>query len=377
MKQILTLILIFLLISCGSKQEENQVKPIRPVRYGKVILSSGGQIQAFSGVAQSANEVNLSFKVAGTLNTMKVKLGDLVRKGQLIAQIDPADFSIQADQASASKKGAEANLKSAETQLIIAKSNYIRIEKLYENNSVPLSEFEQAKSNYETAQAQFEASQTQVTSSSKQLQTARNQVDYTRLTAPFTGIITNVAVEANELVNSGTPIAVLSEIGDPEVNVGIPENVISQIEPGQKVQVSFSVLEDQMFHGTVSEVGFAAGGAPTYPVIIQITDPSDKIRPGMATTVLFNFDNQVSNLDKQYLTSPVPAIGEDSNGNFVFLLEPKGNNTYTAKKKAIKIGELLPQGFEVLEGLKVDDLVATAGLKSLLDGMEVKLLEAE
>lgn len=379
MRNLLILILgLALLSSCSDKHDfsEEDKTILRPVKYGQVNYSHGYGAHTFSGVAQADQQANLSFRVGGTVRTLDVKLGDRIRKGQLIATIDPTDYSIQAEQASASQKGAEANLKSAETQLIIARSTYQRIEKLYENNSVPLSDFEQAKSNYESAQSQYEASKTQVTSASKQTQSARNQVNYTRLEAPFNGVITMVHVEVNELVGSGNPIAELSSEVNPEVNVGIPESYISQIKKGQDVKISFSVLPQQTFNGRVHEVSYAAGNSPTYPAIIRIINPSEEIRPGMAATVSFYEGGKEDNLKKE-LICPVKAVGEDATGNFAFVLEAtdSGNGAYTAKKQAVKIGDLVDGGFEVKEGLKEGQIVATAGLRSLLDGMKVKLME--
>lgn len=370
------MLMILMFLACGQQKTEEIAETIRPVRYGKVIRSGGKNVFSYSGVAQSNKETNLSFRVAGTIIALNIKLGDRVRKGQLIATIDPSDYSIQADQAEASKKGAEASLKSSETQLIIAKSNYERIEKLYENNSVPLSEYEQAKSNYETAQSQFEASKTQVTSAVKQKQSAQNQVSYTRLSAPFSGVITAVNVEANELVNSGTPIAVLSAEANPEVNVGVPENIIAEIQKGQEVNIHFSVLPDQNFDGRVEEVGYAAGSSPTYPAIVRILNPSPAIRPGMAATVTFYLGGDKNN-DANFLVCPVQGVGEDPNGNFAFVLNQADGGNYSVKKQPIQIGALLPKGFEVKGGLKEGDMVATAGLKSLLDGMKVRLMEDE
>ena len=101
--------------------------------------------------------------------------------------------------------------------MVTTKSAYQRVEKLYENNSVPLSEYEQAKASYEAAQSQQAAALAQVTAAQKQVEAAKNQVSYARLTAPFSGIITNVMAEENELVGSGNPIATLSAERDPEV----------------------------------------------------------------------------------------------------------------------------------------------------------------
>ena len=148
MTRLLLLMLVLALSACGGENEVDQSDEVslRPVRYQTIGFAQNGAQHTYSGVAQADQLSKLSFRVGGTIRSVNVKLGDRVRRGQLIATIDPSDYSIQADQAVASEKGAEANLQSAETQLINARSTYQRIEKLYENNSVPLSDFEQAKS---------------------------------------------------------------------------------------------------------------------------------------------------------------------------------------------------------------------------------------
>ncbi len=365
--------IVFLLTACNKKDDTSEVvKSVRPIKHSKVVLAGDQATHTFSGVAQSGKESKLSFRVGGTLQSMNVQLGDRVRAGQLIATLDPADYVIQAEQSVAAQKGSEASLKSAETALINAKANYDRVEKLYENNNVSLSEFEQAKANLETSQASYDAAVTQVTSSEKKKESADNQVNYTRLVAPFSGVITSTQVEANELVGQGSVIAVLTSEQNPEVSVGIPENFIAEVKKGQNVAVKFSVLPNEVFEGYVYEVSYAAGNAPTYPAVVRIKNPSQAIRPGMAATVTFG---AASAEGQKFLVSPVNAIGEDFNGNYAFVIKTQEGENYTVKKQTVKIGRLLPLGFEVLEGLEEGDIVATAGIKSLLDGMEVKLLE--
>ncbi len=362
------------LLGCSSKKESQEEEAIRPVKYGVITSSQGKSVFSFSGVAQSDRQAELSFRVAGTVRSMRVRLGDRVLRGQVIATLDPTDYDIQAQQASASQKGTEANLQSAETQLIIARSNYQRIEKLFENNNVPLSEFEQAKSQLESAASQYEAAKTQVSSAAYQTQAARNQVNYTRLQAPFNGIVTDLLVEENELVGSGKAVAVLNSEEGQEVNVGIPENFISKVRKGQKVQVLFSVLGDTTFRGTVREVSFAAGSSPTYPAIIGIDDPSAEIRPGMAARATFSWSDAKDELP-EHLVCPVSAVGEQGDANFVFVLTKNKAGNYAVEKRPITIGELLPTGFEVLSGVQKGELVATAGLRALLNGMQVTLLD--
>lgn len=368
----LLMLMIFFLISCGEEKKTTVKESIRPVKYGKVIMSGDALSETFSGSAQSSKESKVSFKVSGTLTNLNVKVGDVVRKGQLIAKVDQTDYSVQYQQSVANNKSSETQIQSAKSQLVNAKATYQRIEKLYENNSVSISEFEQAKSSLELAEASYNASLAQANASEKQVESAQNQVRYSNLLAPFSGVITAVMVEENELVGSGTPVATISAMDNPEISVGIPEVFISKVKKNQNVDIIFSSMPNQNFSGKVYEVGFSSLGGSTYPVTVRIDRPTQEIRPGMVANVHFSFDD--GKKEKQKMVAPTAAIGEDNNGHFVFGLTQEGEN-YLVKKKQIEIGKLTTAGFEIKSGLTKGELVATAGLNTLLDGMRVRLLE--
>ncbi|NNF33090.1 MAG: efflux RND transporter periplasmic adaptor subunit [Saprospiraceae bacterium] len=369
-----SLLLVFILLfisSCSRKKEEVSEEVLRPVKYGMISLTSDALRESFSGTAQSSKETKLSFKVSGKVNSIGVKVGDVVRTGQPIARIDETDYNVQYEQSKANMKSVETQIKSANSQLINSRANYLRVEKLYENNSVSLSEYEAAKSAYELAQASYDASLAQASASERQVESAKNQVTYSNLTAPYTGVITSLMVEENELVNAGTPIVTISSMINPEISVGVPEKFISRVSKDQHVDISLSSLPGETFEGHVYEVGFSSMGGSTYPVTIRIDKPIDDLRPGMAADVHFNFGA----VDlKEKLIAPVAAVGEDNTGNFVFALEAEEEH-FIARKVNVDVGNLTPSGFQVECGLEKGDLVATAGLSIILDGMKVRLMD--
>ncbi len=364
-------IFLLMLSACGESETTTGVVVPRPVKYDMVRQSNGSNTQNFSGIAQSNKVSQLSFRVAGTVNKVNVEIGDRIRKGQLIASMDPTDYQVSYDQALAQLRQSETQLVSAETQLITSKSSYQRIERLYENNSVPLSEYEQARSSYETAQAQFVSAKAQINASNQQVKAAKNQLDYTRIIAPFSGVISDIRIEENELVNAGSPIAVLNAEGKTEVLVGLPEAFITKLKVNAKASVRFTAIPRKSFTCTVKEVGFNSNNSTTYPVIVSIDNITDEIRPGMAAEVSFSFKAPSRN-DQSYAIVPVNAVAQTPEGTFVFQLE-KNDTHYIVKKNNVEIGELLAEGFELKSGLKVGDTIATAGIKTLFDGMEVTL----
>jgi RND family efflux transporter MFP subunit len=357
MRTILPIVFVIAFIT-GCRNTEPEKEALKPVKYKQLTFSDGNFSYTFSGVVKAEYETNLSFKVGGTLNLVNVRFGEKVTKGQLVASIDPTDYKIMEDQAVAQKSGAE-------SQLINARSHYDRIEKLYENNSVSLSEYEQAKANLSSAQSQYDAA-------AKQLEAAISQVSYTKLYAPLDGVISSLMVEANETVSVGRTIAILSSEGNPQVEVDVPESFIGKLSSGQEASIQFPSFSEQRFNAEVVEISFAPGKSTTYPVTLAITDPVSKIRPGMSTEVTFQFS---SSDQEVFLIAPLKAIASGVDGNYVFkLVADEEEGIYTVRKVGVELGTITKHGYIIHEGLNKGDLVAVAGLRSLYDGRKVKLL---
>ncbi len=378
-------ILLFF-IACNTTEEEAvTTQSVRPVKYIQVADRAIKGEHTYTGLAKAQEEASLSFKVGGTINKIAVKVGDRVRKGQILASLDATDYQVSYTQSLANVQSSKAQIESAQAQMESAKANYItaqsnyrRFEKLYENNSISLSDFEQAKSSYQGAEASYKAAQTQVEaakagkkSSDSMAKSASNQVSYTIITAPFAGIITRINVEPNEVVGQGNPVIEINSVGNPDVEIGVPENAIAEIKNGQKVMVLFNSLHHQNFNGVVHEIGYSSAGT-TYPVTIRLTDGDDRIRPGMPASATFSFMDHHS--VESALLVPPSAVGEDGKGNFVYVIQNAGDN-FICKKQMVQVGKLSDAGFEVLSGLKNGDKVASAGLNVLSDGMQVSLYQ--
>jgi len=370
--------------SCGEKEKDAaEASSLRPVKYIQVMNQNITGQHTYTGLAKAEKEASLSFRVGGTISSIKVKVGDKVRKGQSLASLDATDYQVNYTQSLASVESSKAQIESAQAQLesarasyITAKSNYTRFENLYETKSISLSDFEQAKSSYAAAEASYKAAQTQVTaaeagkqSSESIARSASNQVSYTRIVAPFSGIITRINAEPNELVGQGNPIFELNSLGNPNIEIGVPENVISEIKNGQPVSISFNSLSDQQFMGSVNEIGYSSSGS-TYPVTIRLSDTDDRIRPGMPASATFSFSNDRSS--SSAIIVPSSSVGKDKDGNFVYVIE-NSNESYICKKKVVTVGRLSDGGFEIKTGLSEGVMIASAGLNILRDGMEVSL----
>lgn len=359
---IILLALTLFVAACGSKKTEKK-EVIRPVRYQQVYKSGGKSSRTFSGVARASTETRLSFKVSGTVQVLNVKVGQKVKAGQLIASIDAADYVLQYEDAKASLRNVEAQMKNAQ-------SSYNRLRQLYENNNASLSDYEKAKTGYESAKAT-------VNSIKKKIALAQSQINYTKLVAPRDGVVAEVLVEANENVSPGRPIVQLDSGKELEVKVDIPEVFIAKVKSGDTVQMRFSAQPQTLYKGTVHEVAFTASrGKTTYPVTIKILNPDQNMRPSMTCNVTFVFDEGKEASAKMLV--PAIAVRQDVQGKrYVFTVKNvKGDakgNIKKVVKQVVQVGALTQEGIEIMQGLKEGELVVTAGVSKLKDQQKVKL----
>ncbi len=353
------LFILSILVFSGCSGEVKQKEDIiRPVRYHQIKTSEVNTTKSFSGVSSAATEMKLSFRINGTLEAVNVKVGQKVSEAVLIASIDDADLRIQYEEAKVS-------MLNAEVQKDNAKANLTRVRKLYEDNNVPLSEYENAKNQYSAARAEHE-------SRVKKLDLQKSQLSYSKLFSPMAGIVADVPVETNENVNAGQVIAILTSEKDIEVEVGIPETYISMIKADDMVSVTFSSLRDQSFPGIVTEVSYVTSGASTYPIKVRLDNTTDDIRPGMPANVSFTFSSK----NVGSLIVPMNAVAEDQQGNYVFIvIEGSEKNTATVNRRKVSVGSLSNEGFVVLDGLTQGELVVISGISKITDGMIVRLLK--
>lgn len=345
--------------AAGCSRETEQASPvIRPVRYQQVFASGGERTRSFSGVTRAGVESRLSFKVSGTVERVAVEVGDAVSAGDLIARVDPKDYRLQEEEA-------QASLRRQEAQERNASAAYDRTRSLYENGHASLNDLDAARASFETARAAVRAAE-------KALELARSQLGYTTLSAPVDGSIASVSVEVNENVQPGQVVAVLTSGSQPEMEVSVPEVLIGDIHAGDAVTVTCDAIPGERFEATVTEVGVAAMGmATTFPVVVRLDEPNPAVRPGMAGEVVFSFASE-GGVSRIY--APPPAVGEDRESRFVFVVEDVTEGVGVAKRRTVTVGELTSDGLEIAEGLRDGDLLVTAGVTKLVDGQQVRLL---
>ena len=350
-------LVVVLCTSCG-KEEPAPEPVVRPVRYEQVFATGGGRDRTFSGMSRAGQESRLSFKIPGTVQKVAVKVGNEVKVGDLIAEIDPKDYGLQVQEA-------EAGLRSAQAQARNTQANYSRVRALYENRNASRNDLDAARAASESAEAQVRAAQ-------NRLDLTRSTLSYARLTSPVDGSIAAVTVEENENVSPGQPVALLTSGSNVEVGVAIPEILIARIREGDKVNVAFDAIPDRQMPGVVTEVGVASTGmATTFPVTVKLERDHPDCRPGMAAEVTFRFGTPG---DRDHILVPTVSVGEDRQGRYVYVLEQGEGDVWIARRRAVEVGELTADGFEIVKGLEDGERVVTAGVSRIQDGQKAKLL---
>lgn len=349
------------LMACEQPTKSETQELLRPVRSQQVFLTGSNQVRTFSGTSQAGLEAKLSFKVAGTLQKLFVKVGDKVRQGQIIASLDVRDYDLRVQRAEAALARAKASARSAA-------ADYARVRALYENRNASRNDLDQAR-------GAAEASRAQVAASTKEWELDRLQLGYTRLSAPATCHVAAVPAEINENVQTGQTVIEVVCGSRLEVEVSVPEVFIARVQNGSAVKVAFDAIPGIQFSAVVTKVGVASGRTgTTFPVTVQLEQQVPGFRSGLAADVMFRFEGQKGRA--RILVPPV-TVGEDREGRFVFVVEEIEGGLGIVHRKPVTVGELTAEGLEILDGLVDGERVVTAGVRRLKDGRKVRLMSEE
>ena len=361
--QQLTLVLFLALLSAcqlGEPKVEKTVRPIKALKIGDAVLAG----KDFPGVAKATQEVDLSFRVSGVLAKMPIQIGQKLRLGDELAHLDHRDFEVEV-------ANANANLASAKSQLTNAKVEYKRVVTVRKTNpdivsqseaDLRLTTYEQAIAAYASARALLDA--------------AQDRLSYSTLKAPFDGIVVRRYIENFQDVIPNKPVFRLIDISKIEMDIHIPESLISNLPYVRNIRVIFESFPGITIPAEIKEVSNEASlSTRTYQVRLIMTPPAGiKVLPGMtgrAYSDLIKHDSQ----GKQ-IVIPIAAVfsSADSTSTFVWKYNSALN---IVNKHEVEKGALTDQGLMIKKGLNEGDIIASAGVQILTDGQKVTLLGDE
>ncbi|HMK55333.1 MAG TPA: efflux RND transporter periplasmic adaptor subunit [Dissulfurispiraceae bacterium] len=245
-----------------------------------------------TGAVNAVTTVLVGTQVSGTIKGLYVDYNSPVKKGQLIARIDPSTFEAQVDQARANWLSAKANLDKSNASLVDAGRTYERNKQLFSKGYIAKSDLDTSETNLETAQAQVGVSRAAVAQTLAALRTAEINLQYTRIISPVDGIVISRSVDVGQTVAASfqtpTLFNIAQDLTKMQIDSSVVEADIGKVKVGMPVEFSVDAYPDTTFKGKVSVVRLApvtVQNVVTYDVVVLVDNPDLKLRPGMTANV--------------------------------------------------------------------------------------------
>ncbi len=345
--------LALVLVACSKPAPlEEPVRSVKVVTVGLQSMQSG---QEFAGEVRARVESRLGFRVAGKLTQRLVDVGQRVKAGQLLAQLDPQDYKLAVD-------AARAQLAAAATNRDLAGADFKRFKELKDQNFISGAELERRETTLVAAQAQWAQAQAQLASQS-------NQADYTKLVADVSGVVTAVEAEPGQVVSAGMPIVRIAQDGPRDVVFSVPEDKVAILKNGAQALVRLWP-SNAMLQGQVREV--AASADPVTRTFIVKVALNAQDAPALGTTVSVLLNKQALK-ETPLMKLPTSALRQDGVQSAVWVLDPAA---LTVKLQPVQIATADGNEVVISSGLVPGMQVVVAGVHVLSPGQKVSIYKA-
>lgn len=341
-----------LLAACS--KEPVKTEYIRPVRAIVLNASNIGINAEFAGEVKARVESRLGFRVAGKITARKVDPGTLVKRGQVLMQLDPQDLRL-------SQAQARAALQAAETTRDLAQAELKRYQELRVKNFVSQAVLDEKLAGFRAAQANVDAAQAGYSGQS-------NQAGYATLVSDIDGVVTAVDADVGQVVTPGTPVVRVAKAGEKEIVIGLPEDKVDTLRKVQDVTVRLWANPNVVIPGKVREVSPVADTATrTYAVKVAVPDSAADVKLGMTALVQFS-----STTDVPLIRVPLTALFHEKATTSVWIVE-----NGAVKLVPVQVGGTAGNEVVLVGGVKPGQTVVTAGVNLLKQGQKVKILAPE
>ncbi len=338
---------------CERADDEPVIALVQTVRTFSIEEYAPARIARLSGVVEPAETADLAFSVDGTIESIEVDLGDLVKRNELLAVLDREPYELTVDV----RRG---QLEQAQTALEQSERAYQRQRELFERDVISTRQYDEARAQYKTAHEEVEVSR-------QRLGLAEHDLDNTRLTAPYEGVIAGRMVEEFEEVAAGRPILRLQVEREAEVTVLVPETLVYNIRVGDTVTVDVPAREMTDLPGRVIEIGRSSIAANAFPVTIALENEYD-VWAGMTVEVAFRFELEAGVTG--FLVPAAAVLAEGPGRAAIWLVDKEDSTVHRA---SVEIGTIHADRIEVRSGVQAGDLIVAAGVEFLRDGQQVRL----
>ncbi len=329
--------------------------PVRAVRTVTVAPASAGGQHEYAAEVRARTESRLGFRVGGKIVRRHVNLGDTVKAGQVLAQLDPQDLKL-------GQAAAQAAWVAAQAQLDQTAADFKRFKELRDQGFISSAELERRETALKAAQAQLDQARAQAG-------VQGNQAGYTTLVADADGVITGVEAEPGMVVAAGTPVVRLAQDGPRDVVFNVPEDRVALVKAqgGQAVTLKARLWgSDELLSAQVREVAAAADPVTrTFAVKAGLASTSSNaVRLGQTATVLAELPRQ-----EGVTRLPLSALRESQGKTSVWIVD-KASMTVAARP--VQLAGAHGNEAVITQGLAAGEIVVTAGVHVLNEGQQVK-----
>ncbi|HXV08816.1 MAG TPA: efflux RND transporter periplasmic adaptor subunit [Burkholderiales bacterium] len=341
------------LSACAPKQEH--AEEVRPVTTVQVAPANGEQEVRYTGDVRARYETALGFRVPGKIVVREVEVGSSVKRGQLLARLDPSDFRLNIE-------AARSQLAAAQADFLQAKDDLARYRNLHEQKFVSAAEFDRRQNAHNVAKARLEQAQAQ-------LGVTQNQSAYTTLRADDDGIITAITAEVGQVVSAGQEVMRLARLEEKEVVISVPESRLGELDAAREVTITLWAQPDVKFAGRIREISPSADPVTrTYTVKVTLLQPGAEVQLGMTANVLLGTESA-----QPIIRLPLTALYQQGEKPAVWIIDPK---TSAVVLTPVEVARYTQEAVEISSGLKTGDVVVRAGVHKLTAGQKVRVLAA-
>jgi HlyD family secretion protein len=269
-----------------------KVKKKPEYKLSKVERSTIIETVEASGVVNPVKTVSIGSQVSGIIQNIYVDYNSQVKKGELLAQLDPSLLQAQVDKARGDLDAAKANYQKTKSTLIYDEANYKRYKELYKRNYVSKSDLDLAKATYDADSASLASTKAVIAQTAATLQNNLTNLGYSKIISPVNGVVVSRAVDVGQTVAAAfqtpTLFTVAQDLTEMQIEVSVSEADIGKVKAGQKVDYTLDGYPNETFNGTVSQVRISpttVSNVVTYTVIVLVNNDSDILKPGMTANV--------------------------------------------------------------------------------------------
>lgn len=328
-----------LLTGCGGSSSQNITRKVITISPEPLGTES---TMSLSGKVAAADEISVGFKTPGQLIQIKVKEGDYVREGQLVAKLDDVDYKLQYE--------------ACEIQYKQLSDEIARMEQLHAKQAVSDNDYEKAKAGLEQVQVQ--------------LQSYKNQLDYTVLYAPTDGYVQSVNFAVSEMVDAGTPVITLLDVKQLSVEVNLPAVLYQQRSKIGDISCSATAVRGVSAPMKLLSITPKADGTQLYKMKLLFADGnlSSQLTDGMNVEVKIQMLSEGS---EGVYKLPIHAIFNENGNTYVWTLDASCD----VHKKAVSLDGMDNDGSAIVSGLDGSEAIIRSGVDRLHEGQHVALMD--